>query len=64
MLKEKAKKAETEVKKLKKADKNLKEFFGDLKKEILDKSSDDDPILPGLSVKVREAKNEVKAGGK
>lgn len=48
------------MKKLKKADKNLKELFGDLKKEILDKSNDDDPILPGLSIKVRDAKNEVK----
>ncbi len=64
MLKAKAKQNETEGKKLKKADKNLKEFFGELKREILDKSSDDDPILPGLSIKVRDAKNEAKTGGK
>jgi hypothetical protein len=62
--KEKAMKMETEVKKQQKADKNLKEFFGELKKEMLDKSNDDEQVLPGLSIKVNDAKNEVKTGGK
>ena len=55
---------EGELKKLKKADKNLKEFFQDLKREILDKGNDEDPISPGLSIKVKEAKNEAKRDGK
>jgi hypothetical protein len=45
------------MKKLKKADKNLKEIFSDLKRDILEKN-DEDTILPGLANKVKEAKLE------
>ena len=35
------------MKKLKRADKNMKEFFADLKRDVLDKN-DDENILPGI----------------
>lgn len=46
------------MKKLKKADKNLKEFFLDLKRDIIDKQ-DDDLILPDSFHRVKEAKAEL-----
>jgi len=52
------------VRKLKKADKNLKELFADLKREIIDKGNDEDPLVQGSSTKIREAKNEAKGNGK
>ena len=47
------------MKKLKRADKNMKEFFADLKRDVLDKN-DDENILPGIQVKVRELKGEMR----
>ena len=46
------------MKKLKKADKNLKEFFMHLKREIIDKA-DDELILPDSFHRVKEAKSEL-----
>jgi len=64
MAKETAKKMDNEMRKLKKADKNVKDFYIDLKRDIIDKTNEEDFIREGSSVKVKEAKQEAKGGTK
>ena len=44
------------MKKLKKADHNVKEFYTDLKQTILDKHTDEDPVREGCQLSIKEAK--------
>ena len=64
MQKEKNKKMDGEIRKLKKAEKNIAEFFADLKREIIDKNNEEETIKEGSNIKVKEAKAEAKGGSK